>query len=219
MLSRVPCGGYEQNRIFINSVQEHASTHNGAHRFQVVTYSAAHSQLRVSAEDQLPNPVLRRSLEHSALEAKYLGFFWTSLLPYGQAFPSQAAQYSTTSWTSAVQDLYHKDPLVRLVLLANALTATAQRIKQQSLILQGRRLYGLSLQQVARSLADKKRQDWGKILAASGLLASYEVEVSLSSSLSFCLSGDLTSKRFLAPTVAPQRRWVGCPYVAKTYGG
>ncbi|KAJ9607131.1 hypothetical protein H2200_008203 [Cladophialophora chaetospira] len=147
--------------------QERGDPKNRPYGFEAAAYSV---------QDQISAPMLlEKSLERTAREVKYLEVYWTSLLPHGQAFPPQAARYSTTRWTSAIQDLYHKDPLVRVVLLANALTRTAQRIEDPSLMVQGRRLYGLSLQAVARSLLDKKRQDSGRILAASGLLTSYEL--------------------------------------------
>lgn len=133
------------------------------------------TQTYISERDQGSAPFLQKSLERTARESQFLEVYWTALLPHGHAFPPQAARYSTTSWTSAIQDLYHQDSLVRLVLLANALTLTAQRTEHPSLVVQGRRLYGMSLQAIARSLQDKKRPNWGRMLGASGLLASYEV--------------------------------------------
>lgn len=64
---------------------------------------------------------------------------------------------------------------MRATLLANALTLTGQRSGEPGLRQYGCRLYGSSLQAVARSLVDKKRRDWGGILAAFALLAAYEV--------------------------------------------
>lgn len=122
-------------------------------------------------------PALQRTFERTALESKYLEIYWTSLLPHGHAFPPQAGHYSTTRWTGATQDLYHKDPFVHNALLANALSLTAQKTKDPSLMAQGWRLYGVSLQALARSLRAKNTQDWGRTLAASGLLASYEVGI------------------------------------------
>lgn len=188
MLSRIPCGGYDQRHIFVNSGQEHANTKDGSYRFEAAAYSVASSssspqpfallgitQTHVPAQYHLSTPVLEKSLERTACESKYLELYWTSLLPHGQAFPPQAARYSTTSWTRAIQDLYNDDSLVRVVLLANALTLTAQRTESPSLIVKGRHFYGLSLQAMSRSLLDKKQLNWGRILAACGLLASYEV--------------------------------------------
>lgn len=181
MLSRIPCGGYDQPRIFVNTGQQHGNTKNRSYRFEPAAYSVSRSSsldatpTHVSLQDRVSSPVLERSLERTACESRCLEAYWTCLLPHGQAFPSQAACYSTTKWTSAIQDLYHQDSLVRVVLLANALTLTAQRTKIPSLMVQGRRLYGLSLQMIARSLRDKNQRDWARILASSGLLAGYEV--------------------------------------------
>lgn len=196
-LSRIPCGGYDQPRIFVNSGQEHGNTQDGPDRFEAAAYSVAGSSFppplalldttraHVSAQNQPSAPVLRRSLERTACESKYLELYWTSLLPHGQTFPPQAALYSTTSWTSAIQDLYHVDPLVRVVLLANALTLAAQRTESPSLIVQGSRLYSLSLQAMSRSLLDKKRRNWGRMLASCGLLASFEVIFACSFPMTF----------------------------------
>ncbi|KAK5064776.1 hypothetical protein LTR84_000610 [Exophiala bonariae] len=51
----------------------------------------------------------------------------------------------------------------------------AQHSEDTSRMVQGRRLYGLSLRAMERSLLNKKQQNWSKILVASGLLASYEL--------------------------------------------
>lgn len=199
MLSRILCGSYDQRRIFVNSGQEHGNTKNGPYRFEAAAYSVASSssfppsfasldlsRIHVSVQDQLSDPVLEKSLERTACESKYLEVYWTSLLPHGQAFPPQAARYSTTSWTSAIQDLYHEDPLVRVVLLANALTLTAQRTEPPALIVQGRLLYGLSLQ-------DKKRRNCGRILAGGQTLGKLRDRLYLCVFLmAFWLIRDLT---------------------------
>ncbi|KAI1322411.1 hypothetical protein F5Y16DRAFT_404513 [Xylariaceae sp. FL0255] len=192
-LSRIPCGGYDQDRIFINSSEKHATTENKQYRFKPAAYSAANSSSSlstsfapvnavqtyayVSAQGQISSPVLHTSLERTAHETKCLEVYWTSLLPYGQAFPPQAASYSTTGWTGAIQELYQRNPLVRTVLLASGLTLTAQRTGCQSLMAQGRRLYGSSLQMMAYFLEHKKLRHWDSILAASGALAGYELLV------------------------------------------
>lgn len=196
-LSRIPCGGYDQPHIFVNSGLEHDGGSDGSHRFENVRYSIARAsfvQRELTSLDGMPphngtrgyRPAfawsriaqpntLQRSLERTALESNYLNIYWTSLLPHGHAFPPQAGHYSTTRWTDATQDLYHEDPLVRNALLANALSRVAQKTGDLSLMAQGWRLYGISLQTLAHLLRDRNMQDWGRTLAVSGLLASYEV--------------------------------------------
>lgn len=219
-LSRISCGGYDQPRIFVNSGLEHGATSDKLRRFENVAYSVAKSPFsqfgsefaslegsptHTSARDNLPArfrtrspqpPLLKRSLESTALESKYLEIYWTSLLPHGQAFPPQAGRYSTTRWTDAIQDLYHEDPLVRTALLANAVSLMAQTTENPSLMAQGWRLYGFSLQATARSLTGGKLQGWGRALALSGLLASYEVVTACTSPkmVWFDLSTDLRAR-------------------------
>lgn len=118
---------------------------------------------------------LHPSLERAAHESKSLELFWNCLLPHGKTFPAQAALFSTTSWTGAVHNLSCRNTLVRVALLANAFGLAGQLSGQPSLTVQGWRLYGWSLQAVARTLLDRGKSDWGETLAASGLLASYEV--------------------------------------------
>jgi hypothetical protein len=145
----------------------------------------AHSKTQVLAPNQavllsqaLP-VMLERSLECTALESKYFEVYWASLLPNGQAFTPQAAQYSTTGWMGVVQDLCQRDEAVRLALLTNALGVVGQHSGQQPMIVEGWRMYGRSLQMLAKSLPARSQEGSDKLLAASGLLAAYEVCMSI----------------------------------------
>ncbi|KIW93483.1 uncharacterized protein Z519_06088 [Cladophialophora bantiana CBS 173.52] len=152
--SKLVCGGYQRARIFVNSRPEHD---------QVVLTSPTALLL------------LERSLGCTALERKYLDFYWTTLLPNGQPFTPRAVRYSTTSWTGVVQDLGQRQGLVHLALLTNALGLLGQVSGQQPIIMQGWRLYGRSLQALAKSIPAKGQEGSDGLLAASGLLRAYEV--------------------------------------------
>ncbi|OQV03760.1 hypothetical protein CLAIMM_08763 [Cladophialophora immunda] len=145
--SGLVCGGYHRPRIFINSRQENgdASTYG----FTPESYTALQqsktgtrslTQDLVALTSSTALLVLERSLGCTALEAKYLDFYWTTLLPNGQPFPPRAARYSTTSWAGVVQDLCHRHSLVRLALLTNALGLLGQVSGRQQIIVQGWRL-------------------------------------------------------------------------------
>ncbi|EXJ69487.1 uncharacterized protein A1O5_07523 [Cladophialophora psammophila CBS 110553] len=152
--SKLVCGGYQRARVFVNSRPEH-------------------DQVALTSPTALL--LLERSLGRTALEIKYLDFYWTTLLPNGQPFTPRAARYSTTSWTGVVQDLGQRQGLVHLALLTNALGLLGQVSGQQSTIMQGWRLYGRSLQALAKSIPAKSQEAGDGLLAASGLLAAYEL--------------------------------------------
>lgn len=183
MLSRIPCGGYDQRLIFINSGHAYGGRREELEGFKALTYTTANNFFPAKAQSRVPElshvtpSFAQKSFDRTARECKCLEVYWTSLLPHGQMFPSEAARYSTTSWTKAVQDIYRQDPLVRVVLLSNAFTLAAEHAQHEriSLDVQARRLYGLALQMMTQSLLHQKRQDFARLLAAAGLLASYEV--------------------------------------------
>ncbi|KAJ9616958.1 hypothetical protein H2200_000678 [Cladophialophora chaetospira] len=131
-----------------------------------------------------------RSIERTALQAQCLDNFWTSLLPNGLHFPSQAARYSTAGWTGVVQELDQQDSLVRLALRANALGALAKQSGQQSLTVEGWRVYGKCLQMLARSMPAKCNEKSNELLATSTLLAEYELLEGARNQYATSASGD-----------------------------
>ncbi|OAP63364.1 hypothetical protein AYL99_02591 [Fonsecaea erecta] len=127
--------------------------------------SMSKTEPRVLNQDQvtLTSPtslvLLEQSLGRPAVETKYLEFYWTALLPNGQPFPPRAARYSTTSWTGVVQDL----------------CLLGQVSGQQQITMLGWRLYGRSLQALAKSISANGHERNDGLLAASALLAGYEL--------------------------------------------
>jgi hypothetical protein len=123
--------------------------------------------------------ILGRSLERTALELKYFEAYWASLLPNGEAFTPRAAQFSTTSWIGVVQDFCQWDDAVRFALLSNALELLGQHSGQHEMITEGWRMYGRSLHMLAKLLPARTPGGSDKLLAASGLLAAYEVYMNI----------------------------------------
>ena len=115
------------------------------------------------------------SLAHEAEQSQYLGTFWSSFLPNGQAFSSQAALYSTARWFCVVQEQCEQDDLVRYALLANALGVLGEARGQRALKVQGVRAYGRCINLLARLIPTKLEEKGDEMIAASTLLAFYEV--------------------------------------------
>ena len=184
--SNLVCEGYDRARIFVNSSQEHGDAN--LCRFMPKSYAPLpltqsrpwtlpRLQPRVLA---LPLPLtLERSLERTAFESRYCELYWASLLPNGEAFSPRAARYSTAGWTGVVQDLSHRDDMVRLALLANALRLLGQHSGQESIMIEGCRMYGRSLQLLALSLPAAGPETRDKLLTTSLMLAQYEVRLTL----------------------------------------
>ncbi len=176
--SELQCEGYDQARVFVHNNQKQGVS--GTYQFVPTSYSTKRKS-RFSGEKpaapcipSLP-VVLEASLERTAVSARYLEIYWTSFLPHGQGFSPRAAQYSTTSWVGVVQDLCYRSDVVRFALLANALGLVGQQSGQASVIMEGWRMYGKSLHTVANALAAAQGAGTENLLAASGLLAVFEV--------------------------------------------
>ena len=175
----VPCAGYDKACIFVNSSQKHGDANTNW--FMPESYAALPSSKprspapprKVSASDV--SPVLEPSLERVGLQSRCIDNFWSSLLPNGRSFSSQAARYSTAGWHGVVHDLWPRDNLVRLALLANALGMLGEQSGQRWMIVEGWRAYGNSLQMLARSLPTVGAKKGDELLIASQLLAQYEV--------------------------------------------
>lgn len=123
--------------------------------------------------------MLDRALERTASESRYNEVFWTSFLPNGQGFSPRAARYSTAGWFGTVQGLCQRSESVRLALLANSLGTVGQATGQQQLVVEGWRMYGCSLQVLARSLAVMSREKSDELHATCCLLAQYQVRPSI----------------------------------------
>lgn len=187
MRSGLQCGGYNRARIFVYSSQEDGAVDTSSFKpgsYSILQLVCSKPQVVTPNEalflPQTASVMLERSLERVALESKYFEIYWDSLLPNGQAFTPLAAQYSTTSWIGVVQDLCQNDDAVRLALLTNALELVGQYVGQQAMIIEGWRMYGRSLQMLAKSLPASSQEGSDNLLAASGLLAAYEVRMGVS---------------------------------------
>lgn len=175
------CEGYARRLIFINSDQKHSRTQKG--RYVPNQYSPLTSidsyrgsrDIGQPARLGKPPSLLKHCLESSAWESKYFEVYWTSLLPNGQVFSPQATQYSTAGWSGVVQDLCYQDNLVRQALLANAIGLLGHHSGQHSIVMEGWRAYGRSLQMLSRSLLSMSQENHDKILATTMLLKQYQV--------------------------------------------
>ena len=185
MFSGVFCEGYFRPRIFINSNQRPDEV--GADGFAPKAYSQlslarpksqfSHQRSLVSLSPPTSS-ISERSLDRSASESNHVGFYWTSLLPNGQVYSAQATRYSSLGWAGVVQDLWHQHDLVRLALLANALGLLGQHSGQQAMIMEGWRMYGRSLQLLAKLLPAMSKDKADILCTTSMLLAQYEVRLS-----------------------------------------
>ena len=124
-----------------------------------------------------PAILLEQCLETSAWDSKYFEVYWTSLLPNGQAVSPRAAQYSTAGWSGVVQELCHQDSLVRQALLANALGLLAHHSGQHSIVMEGWRAYGRSLEMLSQSLSCMSQDSHAKMLATAMLLKQFQVSL------------------------------------------
>ncbi|KAJ9637379.1 hypothetical protein H2204_004803 [Knufia peltigerae] len=176
--------GYIQPRIFVHTSQKHADASAQTQRFIPESY-AAPPRTESGAVSVSPKTTssmvssiiseLEQSLGSVAFQSQCLDNFWSSLLPNSREFPKSASNYSTAGWTRIVQGLCERHSLVRLAVVANALSLLGDQSGQGFIVVQAWHVYGRSLEILARSLPAMNDTNGDELLATSILLAQYEL--------------------------------------------
>jgi hypothetical protein len=119
----------------------------------------------------------RTILNKAAYECQYVDVFWEAYLPYSRAASPLAAQYSTTGWTAIAQRLYPDHELLKLALGAFSFCAVGRKSDDEWMMVKGRSLYGMALQEMARALRSSEKDDANDdvIITASKILNLFEV--------------------------------------------
>jgi hypothetical protein len=110
-----------------------------------------------------------------AVQSQCIEKFYSTLLPNGKRFSSQAALYSTAGWIGTEDGAYTKSSPVRLALLANALSVLGEESREHAMTVEGLRAYGRSMKVLARSLPVITADNGDDILTTALYLGQYEV--------------------------------------------
>lgn len=132
-------------------------------------------------------------LNKAAYECQYVDVFWEAYLPYSRAASPLASRYSTSGWTSIAQRLYPDHDLLKLALGAFSFCAVGRKSKDEWMMVKGRGLYGMALQEMARALrgSESGHANDDVIIIASKILSLFEV-----------------SPDFVASSVVHKLRWL-----------
>jgi hypothetical protein len=144
------CAGYSRDLVWVNTTERGTS-----YRAQSIT---------------LPD-----KLTQSAYESRYLGFFWLSYLPNGQALLSDAAQDSLGGWSNTIQALYPSSDILKKTLLALCLTSTGKLDGNKWMVQQGLGMYVGAMQDMSVALRKPSSALSDAILTTAKLFSLYEV--------------------------------------------
>ncbi|KAL6790358.1 hypothetical protein GGI42DRAFT_336920 [Trichoderma sp. SZMC 28013] len=119
--------------------------------------------------------VLSDTLAEAAFEAKCLGLFWESFLPFGRSIPQTTISCSSSGWTLLAQDLYLHEPILRNALVALALANVGKRDDKQWMRDAGLRIYGKALCRMRGALLNPSRVNYDGILVATKIMSLFEM--------------------------------------------
>jgi hypothetical protein len=104
-----------------------------------------------------------------------MGLFWEAYFPHGRSVPPNLARTHSCGWTEVAQRLCTKNESVRLALLANALRTVGSRDGKPWVVMEGLKLYSLSLRKLVASLRTLDKSNHDSLLITAKLLGTFEV--------------------------------------------
>ncbi|KAJ5921110.1 hypothetical protein N7466_009436 [Penicillium verhagenii] len=117
------------------------------------------------------------SLLQYADQEKYVGFFWDAYLPGSKSFTPESGHYTAIEWTNIAQSPTGDLLAVRLAIVANSLCMLGIRHREDKMILQGHRVYGLALSEMQQALKRPSRLDMDGSLIAAWLIGLFTVRL------------------------------------------
>jgi hypothetical protein len=168
--ARKTCRGYNRAMTFINKVVQCNPKDSSS------SPPTAHARPIESK--------FTKELMQSAIEEKYLGYFWQSYFPNGQPLPIEVVNSGLGGWMHHCQRLCAIDSTTRRSVLALSIsTMTEQEECTPWVGVLGRKLYTSALQSVAAKLKCPSSRQADSLLASIRLLGLFEVNLPLPSSI------------------------------------
>ncbi|UKZ82882.1 hypothetical protein TrVFT333_010682 [Trichoderma virens FT-333] len=127
---------------------------------------------KATKSDEPLDILLSDTLVQAAFEAKCLGLFWESFLPFGCPIPETT---TSSSWTLLAQDLYLHEPILRKALVALALANIGKRDNKQGMRDTGLRIYGKALCGMRVALLNPSQVNYDGILVATKIMSLFEM--------------------------------------------
>lgn len=172
------CPGYDADIIFVyNGTGGNAESKS---IYSKADLAAASSQRYTSHNTEKQRQqhvavVLHESLAVSSRQQKVTGLFWSTYLPNGRSFSSQAAALSIGGWTSHVENLCSSEASLKLAVLALSSSILGLESNDKQLRIKGLQLYGNATTELAAALQDPERALGNGVLVATRLLQFFEV--------------------------------------------
>ncbi|KAL5087879.1 hypothetical protein Trisim1_007289 [Trichoderma cf. simile WF8] len=160
---------YDQGPSFVHSQAPKDRGHN-------TTRTVGSLRRPVTTKSKQPlDIVLSDTLTEAAFEAKCLGLFWESFLPFGRSIPETTISCASSGWTLLAQDLYLHEPILRNALIAFALANVGKRDDKQWMRDAGLRIYGKVLCRMRGALLNPLQVNYDGILVATKIMSLFEM--------------------------------------------
>ncbi|CAG9945559.1 unnamed protein product [Clonostachys rosea f. rosea IK726] len=170
------CPGYERGLIFVNNAPRETKGGQAVFRpKQYVRENVLVSRVRAKTSSSSPLRLLPPGLATSASEQHLIGSFWSSYLPNGRLATDEVIKFSMYGWTTVVDELYHKTPMVRLALCACALGLRGLGEKDPRLLQKSYQMYGKTLSSLQRCIREPESQQRHVVLTTLKLCFLYEI--------------------------------------------
>ncbi|KAK7217299.1 hypothetical protein V2G26_005302 [Clonostachys chloroleuca] len=158
ILAGFECGGYTRDHLFV-----HAKVTNGRNK-AIYTKKAPQSDI-----------TLHPSLESKARDEKYLGLYWSALLPGSRTLSPDALEFSTGGWTTVAGQLCESENTLRQAILATSLSMLGDRDNNATLKLNGLQTYTRAVQSMVTAIRSSRQGNTDGLLAAVRFMIYFEI--------------------------------------------
>lgn len=162
ILAGFECGGYTRDHLFV-----HAKVTNGRNK-AIYTKKAPQSDI-----------TLHPSLESKARDEKYLGLYWSALLPGSRTLSPDALEFSTGGWTTVAGQLCESENTLRQAILATSLSMLGDRDNNATLKLNGLQTYTRAVQSMVTAIRSSRQGNTDGLLAAVRFMIYFEVRIKM----------------------------------------
>jgi hypothetical protein len=183
----IECGGYEQQRIFVNTTAEGQKPQPDGDANGLKSSPPKKAKFSQCGHFTPENILLPDSLCRSANESQCLGLFWDAYLPNGRTFSSESCLYSVGGWITVTTSLHSRNEVLKAALMAHGICMGGIKQENPQMLGDGRRLYCETLGHMARTLHKWSNTDVVSLIATSRLLTLFEVSHTFRSMSRVCI--------------------------------
>lgn len=179
--SGLVCEGYNRDRQFVN---ESLKRDSSGPKLSAVTINSQECPwlehfATASNDDTKSQIVLADSLVKTAREQLYMGQLRSTMLPQGGQFSSEAWRLSAPGWAGLITEFYDTEPSLKYVTFAMAMGCLATQSNDGQLRVKSLQTYNMAVHELSTSLQKRDAYKRDGLIIASGLMASFEVSVTV----------------------------------------